>query len=180
MFRLNFYLPNNVDLIQTICNDKRYFSICKDVGGSQHCEDLYQEAMCEICHPKMKERLSKAKEGGYLEVYVIGIINHFWTHRKDPKNALYRFTDNVEMWTAYKKENLSRHDKARTLTERAVKELSKKIKSENEDESLAAKLVWDVCKSNTHTVSKDNNTSFYQIKRRITPILKDLKKKLDE
>lgn len=168
-----------MSIVELICNDRRYFSICKDIGGAQHCQDLYQQTMLQVCEPKTLSALEKAKEGGYLEVFVIGIINNIWGVRRRPGSPLYRVTDNKEMWTAYKKD-LSVHDKARRLTEKAVKELSKKIRSRDEDESLAAKLVWKVCESNTHTVSKENGTSFYQIKRRITPVLKDLKRKLDE
>jgi hypothetical protein len=65
------------------------------------------------------------------------------------------------------------------LVKEAVNELDKKMRSRIEEDRLAAKLLWDVCKSNTNTVSKKNGTSNYQVKRRITPILKDLKRKLE-
>lgn len=172
-----------LDLIKLITEDKRYFSICKDIGGRQNCDDLYQEFLLAVCSNKTLIELEKAKQEGYLEVFAVGIIYNIWGKRKRIKSPLYKITDNkadnLTIWSAHKK-GISSHEKARARSKQAVNELYKKMNSDDEDDRIIAQLLWDVCQKNIHTVSKENNTSFYNIKKRITPILKDIRRKLDE
>ena len=85
-----------------------------------------------------------------------------------------------EMHREYKNE-LSRNDnKERNLIREAVNELYKKMQSATEEERLSAQLLWDVCKTSVYTASQNNKTSSYQINRRISPILRDIKRKLNE
>lgn len=167
-----------MNIIEVICNDKRYFSICKGISG-QYCEDLYQEAMLQICLPEIQGRLEKAQKEGYLEKYVAGIIHNLWKHRKDPNNALYRITDNVTMWSDYKKVTDIQNEH-RKLLKIAVNELEKKISSKKKEEREAAKLLWKVSQSNVYTVKKEMGCHSRKIVRRISPIITDIKKKLDE
>lgn len=178
-----------MNLINTITNDARYKSVCKRVTKSSHLwKDLYQDTMVIVCSPEMKDRLIKAVDGGYLEVFIIGVINNLW-HNKDRLNTstLYLISSKFSLFESDESNLLEEYDykelmdiELRQKTKQAVNELYKKMQSEQEEERLSAQLLWEVCKSNTHSVSKNNNTSNYQINRRITPILKDLKRKLDE
>lgn len=45
---------------------------------------MYQEFFLTLLNIK-EGKLNEAKEGGYLEVYCVGIINILWKHRSDTK-----------------------------------------------------------------------------------------------
>jgi hypothetical protein len=137
----------------------------------------------------MRSKLEQASVGGYLEVFVVGIINNIWgviadstrPRQKEKENsALYRLSDNGEEWRGHKIAEFDDHKKERVLIQKAVSELEKKLNSKQQEEREAAKVLWSVCQSNIHTVSKERDESFYQVKRRITPLLKNIKNKLDE
>jgi len=174
-----------MDLKNLITNDDRYKSVCKKVTKNSHlCEELYQESMLIVCLPNMKLRLLEALAGSYLEVFIVGIINNQWLTRfrvkifKQNTSPYYLIADHSQQIN--ERSYVSDYSRERILANRAAIELFKKMKSPDEDVRLAAQLLWDVCKSNSHTVSQENNTSRYQINKRIEPILKDIKRKLNE
>lgn len=172
-------------LKDTITTDNRYKSICKSVTKNSHLwEELYQESMLITCLPNMKVRLLEAVEGGFLEVYITGIIHQQWLTRfkvkifKQNTSPYYLIADHSQPIT--ERSFVSDYSRERILANRAVVELFKKMKSKDSEERESAFLLWEVCKSNSHTISQEKKTSRYQINKQIAPILKDLKRKLNE
>jgi len=84
------------------------------------------------------------------------------------------------MQQEYRNEVGRNDNKERNLVREAVNELYRKMQSSKEEERLSAQLLWDVCKTSVYTASQVNKTSSYQINRRISPILRDIKRKLNE
>ena len=52
--------------------------------------------------------------------------------------------------------------------------------SKHEDEAKSAETLWSVCHTNIHTVSKEKGQTFYKTKKEIEPIIKHIKRKLNE
>lgn len=76
------------ELVVTIFNDKRYLSICKSIAKQTHlAEDLHSEFITSLLEIK-DNRLTEAKEGGYLEVFCVGIINNIWNNRNRVKTYI--------------------------------------------------------------------------------------------
>lgn len=138
-------------------------------------EDLYQETMLTICSTPLSDKLNDVNSRGKLKQFIEGVIWKIWS-RKQYKTSGFYLLSNFSTTTL----NIKDSDNTRDLTKQAVSELFKKMSSDTEEERLSAHLLWDVCNSNTHNVSKKNKTSDYQINRRIKPIIKDIKRKLDE
>lgn len=133
--------------------------------------------MLQVCLPEMRQRLEKAKNEGYLEVFVVGIINNIWGGKKRVSSPLYMIADNTSMWQDYKEVSKQIND-SRVKSIKAVNELNKKIKIKEESE--AAKLLWRVSQSNIYTVKKEEGCHSRVITRRIKPIINDIRRKLDE
>lgn len=172
------------ELIESIYISDNYKSVCSRITTNKVLrEELHSELILSLYN--YKDEVFKAYTEGYIDVYIVSSIHNLWRKRycvkkfKGSTSSLYMYADNHSNWYGYKEHLLSK-DTARDMVKKSVNELAKKMKSSDENERLSSQLLWDVCKTNTHKVSKKNNTSDYQINRRISPILKDLKRKIDE
>lgn len=86
-------------MITEIIKDKRYYSICKGIAKNHLADDLYQEFILALCEIK-DDRLTKAREGGYLEVFCVGVINNIWNNRKRIKSYVNGSTSNLFEYTS--------------------------------------------------------------------------------
>lgn len=67
-----------MNIKELIARDGRYKSICKGLAKKDHLTDeLLSEFYLAICEMS-EDDLIKAQDGGYLEVYCVGIINNIW------------------------------------------------------------------------------------------------------
>ena len=67
-----------MSITEQIARDGRYKSICKTLAKRPHLTDeLYSEFLLAICEMQTND-LESARDGGYLEVYCVGIINNIW------------------------------------------------------------------------------------------------------
>lgn len=68
-------------IIESLTKDGRFKSVCKSIAKKPYlADDLYQEFFLALCEIK-DNRLVEAKEGGYLEVLCVGVINNIWGKR---------------------------------------------------------------------------------------------------
>jgi len=178
-------MPEWDQLIKEIANDNKYRLICKGITNNKVLrEELYSECIVKLF--EYKDEVLKAYSEGYLSVYIYAVIYNLWNHKGDVRkfkgktSPLYMIAEHREMHREYKNELKRNDNKERNLVREAVTELFKKMQSSKEEERLSAQLLWNVCKTNVYTEAQVNNTSRYQINRRISPILKDLKRKLNE
>lgn len=151
----------------------------KITNNSDFWEDLFQDVLVNLIEKKAYTLEVYNKDGlSGVKNYFIGCLYNEWNMRVRLKSnsRLILIADNHHVWSEYKERLLP--DNTIRTQQKAVSELKKKIASGEENEG--ANLLWRACHSNIHTVSKEEGTSFYQIKRRITPIIKEIKRKLDE
>lgn len=177
-------MPEWDELIERIAKDDKYRLMCKGITKNKVLrQELYSECIVKLFD--FKEEVIKADKENYLSVYIYAVIYNLWNDKdkvkkfKQKTSPLYMIAEHREMHKEYINELKRNDNKDKNLIREAVNELSKKMNSVNEEDRLAAQLLWDVCNSNSHTVSIKNNTSRYQINRRINPILKELKRKLN-
>ena len=164
-------------IIAEIEKNESFKNICKRLAGNRDVwQDLFQDVLLKLY--LQKERTLKAKEEDRLDRYVISSIYNHWIdeNKRVKQGDLKYIADNYGLWSEYK-ERLT-HDNSRYLAIKAVNELKKKIASGEDNEG--ANLLWRACQSNIYTVSKEENTSFYQIRKKIQPTIKQIKRKLDE
>lgn len=151
----------------------------KLTNNSDLWEDLFQDVLVKLIEKK-HYTLDVFDKDGFkgLKNYFIGCLYNEWNMRlrSKSKSKLIFIADNYGVWSEYKDYILP--DKTRYNQLKAVSELKKKIASGEDNEG--ANLLWRACHSNIHTVSKEEETSFYQIKQKIKPVIKHLKRKLDE
>lgn len=108
---------NNQQLIEIIAKDKSYLPLCQRIvkrSYSRDCiaEDLYQETMLAVCSVQ-DNRLINAYNDGYLQVFVVGIINNIWNKRKAIKyhidgstSPLFDYSSTIESdWSFHDKDN---------------------------------------------------------------------------
>lgn len=162
------------EIITKIAKDESFKVLCKKItNNSSVWEDLHQDVLLRLL--EKQQHTIKAHNEGYLDVYVVGVIYNKWNDRlrEKSKSKLILVADNYGYWSEYK--DYLAPDKTKHLKHRAVLEVKKQIASGNED----ALLLWRACHSNMYTVSKEENTSFYQIKKKVDPIKKQIKRKLE-
>ena len=74
------------DLIIEIYKDDRYKALCKKIAKrSELAEELHSTFILNLLESK-HDNLLKAKNEGYFEVYLIGIINRIWNSRSRVKS----------------------------------------------------------------------------------------------
>jgi hypothetical protein len=158
-----------VDVITRIIEDKRFTTLCQSL--TKNHKDLWHDVIIKLIENRTK--IEKADSEGYLDNYVFKIIYLEFCHdiRDKSKSKLTFIADNQGLWSDYK--TTLEEDNTRYKVRKAVSELHK-IKTPE------AELLWRACNSNIHTVSKEERTSFYQIKKKIEPVIKQLKRKLNE
>lgn len=91
-------------VLTEIISDNRYKSICRQVATSKHlADDLYQEFILSILETE-QSKLSAAKDGGYLEVFCVGVINNIWGKRNRAKSyvvgktsPLFEYCNTIEV-----------------------------------------------------------------------------------
>lgn len=171
------------EIIKRVANDKRYLPHCfKITEGNSLYQDLWHETILTLY--KYKEHVIEANNNGYLEAYVIKVINNLWHHRRTVKkykgstSNLYMYSDNLQDWSEYK-ESLTDSNN-RELVKKAVNELHKKMRSNNDEEADSAELAWKVCNSNVWQVSLKTGINHMKIKRTFVKVTNQIKRKLDE
>lgn len=171
-------------LIEKIARDGRYLTLCyKLTNGNNIAKDLWQDTILSLY--SSKERVLEVYQEGNLEVFIVGVINNLYGKRNRVKRTtgstsnLYMYADNLQDWQGYK-EHLAGNGNERYLMKQAVNELNKKMHSEDADEAKGAELVWKVCNSNVWQVSKSEGVNHMRIKRTVTKVVKQIKRKLDE
>lgn len=173
------------DLIKTIYGDKRYLSLCYKISNGSHLsEDLWHICIEEIYkHP---DRIVKANDEKYLEVYIVGMLYRLWNQKtivktyKKSTSDLYMYCDNEDSWSEYKEHLNKITGDERQAIKAAVNELNKKLKSKEETEVQNAQLVWDVCNSNVWQVSKKNGVNHMKVKRAFIKTINQIKRNIDE
>ena len=88
LYLILYSLANNclqlmrLEIINEIYSFGKYKSICKGLAKNPLLsEELHSEFIKEICEPINELKLIKAKTGGYLVIYCVGIINNIWNNR---------------------------------------------------------------------------------------------------
>ena len=162
-------------MLDKIAKDQRFITLCKKLTSNKDLhQDLWQDVLLKLCTKKstLDEVFGKDGEQG-VSNYVYRTIYITYIRFKTKYSYL---ADNEGVWKEYKE--YLKQDNTRYLAIKATSELHKKmLESENKE---AAKVLWAVANSNTHQVSKDLNKSFYQVKKIIDPIKKQITRKLDE
>ncbi len=165
-------------IVIDINNNDELKGFCKKLtNNSDLWQDLWQDTL--ITFLTNKEKVLAANERGEVNLYFIGCLFNNWNQRlrNKSKSKLILIADNYGVWGEYKDYIIP--DNTRHLSRKAVMEVKKKIAG-GEEEGEAASLLWRACHSNIYTVSKEEGTSFYQIRKKIEPIIKKVKRKLNE
>jgi len=179
-----------VDILTKISLDKRYIAECKRLHeGRIEYKDLMQDVLLKLT--LYKDSCIKAEQDGFLYAYVRRTIYSVFLNEKKRKKIMPididlerlshlqdELVDNQEhIFNDFHNVAIS-HELARAsdLARIAVNELHKKI----EDKQKGASELWSVCHSNLHSVSKDTGQTYFKLKKQIEPIIKQLKRKLDE
>ena len=162
-------------MIEKIATDARFLTLCKKLtANSDIHKDLWQDVLLKLL--EKKKRLLEVEqldgEDG-VNNYVYRTI--YITYLRYKQKYTY-LADTVGVWSEYKE--YLKEDNTRYLAIKATSELHKKML--DKEHSEAAKALWAVANSNTYQVSREMKTSFYQVKKIIDPIKKQIKRKLDE
>jgi DNA-directed RNA polymerase specialized sigma24 family protein len=172
------------ELITVISNNNKFVNICKKLTKGEDYQDLWHDVIIKLIEKKHAFEKSENHEQ-----YVVACIYSTFLDglRKSKSRTTIRLVGNEylvqdydldhEQGAEYKFFEATQAEvTARYRGRRAVSELHKKMSESDE----GANLLWRVIHTNIHTVSKEESTSFYQIKKKIEPIKKQIKRKLDE
>ena len=179
-----------MDILTRIATDPRYIIVCKRLYcGRIEYKDLMQDTLLKLAD--YEQACLKAEKDGFLYAYVLRTIYSIFLNDKKKKklsiididyfhNLEEEFNDSPEhkkiihgIYQASVKYELSR---ASELSRIAVGELHKKMIDKQE----GASELWSVCHSSINRVAKDSGKSFFKLKKQIEPVIKQLKRKLDE
>ncbi len=179
-----------MDILTRISLDKRYIVVCKRLyGGRDEYKDLMQDVLLKLA--TYEDACIKAEKDGFLYAYVLRTIHSIFLNDKKKKklqiididyfnNLEAEFNYDAEhnkiitsIYHASVKYELTR---ASELSKMAVNELHKKM-AERQD---GANELWSVCHSSINRVSKDTGKSYFKLKKQIEPVIKQLKRKLNE
>jgi hypothetical protein len=139
---------NHTEVINTIIHDDRYKSVCKRTAKKPHLsDDLYQEFILSVLEIK-DDRLIRAKQGNYLEVFCISIINNIWSNRHRVRmtigktNPLYEYSNSVDV-----SENLFTKDESLNydidfLCTKVHKQIAKDITSSDIDTVFRSRVFY--------------------------------------
>lgn len=163
-----------MDILTRIASDKRYTVICKRLCDNRdEWKDLLQDTLLKLY--EYRHSMIDAEQEGWLYAYVLRTIYSVHLDSiKKPKVPLVFTPDYLEV------KGYLINEVGRETGKQAVSELNRRMQSKILEESESAQVLWRACNSNIHTVSKEEGTSFYQIKKKIEPVIKHLKRKLNE
>jgi len=163
-----------VDILTRIAADKRYEVLCKRLCSNRdEWKDLLQDTVVKLYEHRYS--MIDAEREGWLYVYVIRTIYSIHLDAiKKPKLPIVLTPDYLDV------KGYIVNEVGRETGKQAVNELNRRMRSKIAEESESAQVLWRACHSNIHTVSKEEGTSFYQIKKKIEPVIKQLKRKLNE
>lgn len=169
-------------IITDISNNAKFVNICKKLTKGKNYQDLWHDVIVKL----IEKKLALQKSENHEQYVVACIYSTFLDNlRKSKSRRAYVFVENYEpsdtkrvsTGDEYRLYEASKAEmEARSIARKAVSELHKKMSEGSEE----ANLLWRAIHTNIHTVSKEENTSFYQIKKKIEPIKKQIKRKLNE
>lgn len=161
-------------MLEKIATEQTFIVLCKKLTSNRELhKDLWQDVLVKLI--EKESTLNKIlKQDGEDGVYKYVYRTIYITYIRFKTKYSY-LADNAGIWSEYK-EHL-KQDNSRYLAIKATSELHKKMMGED---SEAAKTLWAVANSNTYKVAQETNRSFYQVKKIIDPIKKQIKRKLDE
>lgn len=83
---LKQYRVSNGEIAEKIFKDGNYKALCRSIAKKAHiAEELHSEFIMLLLETK-DNRLIEASEGGYLDVYCVGMIRHLWARRRRAKS----------------------------------------------------------------------------------------------
>ncbi len=178
-----------MEILTRIATDQRYIIVCKRLyGGRIEYKDLMQDTLLKLAD--YEQACLKAEKDGFLYAYVLRTIYSIFLNDKKKKKLHIIDIDYFhnlececelpehkkiinEIYQASVKHELNR---ASELSRIAVGELHRKMTEKQE----GASELWSVCHSSINRVAKDSGKSFFKLKKQIEPVIKQLKRKLDE
>jgi len=86
------------EIVNSIVANQSYKNLCKKIAKTDIANDLYQEFILAVLEAKT-EKLEKAFNGKYLNVYCVGIIYNLWSMRNRRKAYKNGKTSNLHQLT---------------------------------------------------------------------------------
>lgn len=154
----------NGEIATQIYSDNRYKSVCRGLAKKPHlAKDLHSEFILAVLEIK-DNRLIDAKEGGYLEVFCIGIINSIWKNRNRVKSyvvgttsPLFEFTSTLETTEDYFDAPEPNYNyKLDSFSKEVSKIISEDINSSDQDTMYNARVFYYSYNKQLPDVKEDN------------------------
>ena len=152
----------------SVVKDKRYENLCKKLCGNlDEWQDLWQDVLLKLA--SSKKECYESETDGWWYIYIVRTIYSVYGDKQRKRSVNIIYLPDYDILD-------DKIDESRDIIKEAVNELHNLMI----EKQKGAVELWSACHTNIHTVSKDKGQTFYKTKKEIEPIIKQIKRKLNE